>query len=187
MSADVDLFIVADDEAIARATFDRVYDHLITRIRLGMHKHRQLLILRTALAVSFYAGHPQRTIQLILRRHSCVADVIFGFDVDACQLAYDGKTVLATPSALRAYQTGSTRPERSHRRENVSSGSAASRSPYLDEIDRAQSGTERIFTYIGQSSLRHLTLSAGGDIPTYQVGTGDRRAAKASRSLRTRR
>ena len=35
-----------------------------------------------------------------------MADVIFGFDVDACQLAYDGKRVLATPSAKRALTSG---------------------------------------------------------------------------------
>ncbi len=43
--------------------------------------------------------------QIILRRHPCVGDVIFGFDVDSCQFAYDGDRVLATPSALRAYRS----------------------------------------------------------------------------------
>ena len=107
-SADVDLFIVADDEAIARATFDRAYEHLITLNRPG---HARIAPedgrpAHGGKAVSFYGlsaahdpAHPSAP--------PCVADVIFGFDVDACQLAYDGKTVLATPSAVRAlHRTG---------------------------------------------------------------------------------
>ena len=55
--------------------------------------------------VTLFAGWPQRNVQVILRRHPCAGDVIFGFDVDSCQFAYDGDRVLATPSALRAYRS----------------------------------------------------------------------------------
>ena len=105
-SADIDLFIVAPDEATARATCDRVYAHFRRGLGANRLEHRELLLLRSRMAISFYANMPQRTVQLILRRHACVADVIFSFDVDACQLAYDGQRVLATPSAVRAFRTG---------------------------------------------------------------------------------
>ena len=190
---DVDLFIVADDEAIARATFDRVYEHLITRIRLGMHDHRQLLILRTALAVSFYAGHPQRTIQIILRRHSCVADVIFGFDVDACQLAYDGKRVLATPSALRAYQTGINiaDPERSspayEKRLVIRDPRLRGRHTWIGDRPRRKAVQERSLHIHWPivASPPHPILRRRQHTSLSGRHAGDRRAAKASRSLRT--
>ena len=38
-----------------------------------------------------HVSHSQ--VQAILRRYACVADVIFNFDLDACQLAYDGERV----------------------------------------------------------------------------------------------
>ena len=98
--SDIDIFIVAEDEATARAAFDRVVAHFKARLAAdalpgvpagaAVPARRELVVVRSHLAVSLYAGHPQRTVQVILRRHSCVADVIFGFDVDACQLAYDG-------------------------------------------------------------------------------------------------
>ena len=104
--ADIDIFIVAEEESVARAAFDRVVGHFKARLAVDTMTHRRLVIVRSHLAVSLYAGWPQRTVQVILRRHACVADVIFGFDVDACQLAYDGDAVYATPSATRALRTG---------------------------------------------------------------------------------
>ena len=115
---DLDLFIVADDEATARATYDRVLRHLAGQRRPANNAgnnnnnnnnsitHHQLLVVRSAFAVTFAAAYPQRNLQLILRRHACTADVIFNFDVDCCQVAWDGKRVLATPSAHRALRTG---------------------------------------------------------------------------------
>jgi hypothetical protein len=62
--------------------------------------------MRSPFAVTLIVGHPQRHLQIILRRYACIADVIFNFDIDSCQLAYDGNTVWATPSARRALMTG---------------------------------------------------------------------------------
>ena len=66
----------------------------------------ELLVTRSPYAITFCVGDPQRHIQLILIRRSCIADVILNFDIDCCQVAWDGSRVLATPSALRALQTG---------------------------------------------------------------------------------
>ena len=35
-------------------------------------------------------------------RYSCVADVLLNFDIDICQVAWDGTRVLCTPAAMRA-------------------------------------------------------------------------------------
>ena len=64
-TADIDLFIVAEDEQTARAAFDRVFAHL--KHNLDRTEHHQLLVLRSPMAVSFYAAFPNRTIQVVLR------------------------------------------------------------------------------------------------------------------------
>ena len=68
--------------------------------------HYELLFTRSPYAITFCIGYPQRHIQLILVRRQCVADAILNFDIDCCQVAWDGNRVLATPSAFRLLQTG---------------------------------------------------------------------------------
>ena len=121
-ASDVDLFIVADDDAAALACYERVLRHLTTSLAdpnrgtqdddgFGDNfepvlSERKLLVTRTKYAVTFVAGWPQRHLQLVLRRYSCVADVILNFDVDVCQVAYDGARVYATPAARAALVSG---------------------------------------------------------------------------------
>jgi hypothetical protein len=119
-TSDIDLFVVADSDAQAQAVYQRVLRHFAARIAAvqelpdfeeGEHVPpykvcKQLLVVRSAKAVTFVAGYPQRHVQLILRRHRSVGDVIWNFDVDACQLAYDGEKVYATPAARRALTSG---------------------------------------------------------------------------------
>ena len=136
-ATDIDLFIVANDEASARAAFDRVYAHLLARFDLVANdvemgdfevegaqrrevdipehdsgeppfrmKEWAMLVTRSRYAVTFAAGWPQRHVQVILRRYSCVADVLLQFDIDCCQLAFDGDRLWASPSARRALTSG---------------------------------------------------------------------------------
>ena len=103
----VDIFIVADDDKTARAAYDRVLQHFCAERDEQHFDHQELLVVRSPFAVTFHAGEQERFVQVILRRNSCIGDVIFfGFDVDCCQIAWDGKRVLATPSAQRAILTG---------------------------------------------------------------------------------
>ena len=181
-SADVDLFIVADDDASARAAFFRVYAHLKARLAAGNHPTQpHLLVLRSRFAVTFYTGYPQRTIQVVLRRHACVADVILGFDVDACQLAYDGQRVWATPSAQRAFRTGINfaDPERSspayeQRLAKYSTRGFAVAVPGLELERVAKPYISGIFTWVDGLHMRRLLLTFGGaDKPNYSVSTQD--------------
>lgn len=181
-SADVDLFIVADDDTTARAAFFRVYAHLKGRLAAGNHPNQSsLLMLRSRFAVTFYTGYPQRTIQVVLRRHACVADVIFNFDVDACQLAYDGQRVWATPSAQRAFRTGINfaDPERSspayeQRLAKYSTRGFAVAVPGLELKRVAKPYISGIFTWVDSLHMRRLLLTFGGaDKPNYSVSTQD--------------
>jgi hypothetical protein len=71
----------------------------------AMRNGGQILVVRSKQAITFVAGWPQRHIQLILAGNSCVADAVVHFDIDACQVAFDGQKVLATPAAVRALRT----------------------------------------------------------------------------------
>jgi hypothetical protein len=181
-SADIDLFIVADDDATAHAAFFRVYAHLKGRLAAGNHPNQpHLLVLRSRFAVTFYTGYPQRTVQVVLRRHACVADVIFNFDVDACQLAYDGQRVWATPSAQRAFRTGINfaDPERSspayeNRLAKYSTRGFAVAVPGLELERVAKPYTSGVFTWVNGVHMRRLLLTFGGaDKPNYSVSTQD--------------
>ena len=134
-ASDVDFFIVADDESSAQAAFDRLFAHLKARYDVvpnheywrqengeprlekdrGDHDDGEppfrlatdaMLVVRSRFAVTFAAGWPQRHIQVILRRYSCVADVLLQFDIDCCQFAYSGGRVWATLAAQRALVSG---------------------------------------------------------------------------------
>ena len=74
--SDVDFFVVADEEASARAAFDRLVSHVKARLAErpvwpddqtdgnNLDPHTELLVYRSRMAVTIYAGHPQRTVQV---------------------------------------------------------------------------------------------------------------------------
>ncbi|CAB9509719.1 SH3KBP1-binding protein 1 [Seminavis robusta] len=113
---DIDLFLVAPNPEKARAIYDKIVQHFAggrgddnDRIH-----HHQLLLVRSQYAVTIVVGYPQRNVQIILAHHRCPAEVVFNFDIDCCQVFFDGKNVRATPAAQRALMTGTNMadPER---------------------------------------------------------------------------
>jgi hypothetical protein len=76
--SDIDLFVVAEEEASARAAFDRLVSHIKARLAErpvwpddhtdgnDLGPHTELLVYRSRMAVTIYAGHPQRTVQVTL-------------------------------------------------------------------------------------------------------------------------
>jgi len=105
---DTDLFLVANSEQEAREIYDRILGYFgdpSVRQRAGF-RHHQLLVARSAFAVTIVAGCPPRPVQIILARHCCAAEIIYNYDVDSCQFYYDGARVRATPSGHRAWMTG---------------------------------------------------------------------------------
>jgi hypothetical protein len=102
--SDLDLFVVSSRENAGEEAFQMLLRHF-----KNVHQEagkNDLLVTRTRLAVTFAFGYPQRHIQLILRRYNCVAQVLLNFDIDCCQVAYDGNTVMATPAGMRALESG---------------------------------------------------------------------------------
>lgn len=58
------------------------------------------------LGVEALAASEQAEVQIVLRQFPSVAAVLHSFDVEPCALAFDGRTVLATPRALAALTSG---------------------------------------------------------------------------------
>lgn len=49
--------------------------------------------MRTLRAITFVSAFPYRKIQIVLRLYKTLAEVLHGFDVDACSIGFDGHTV----------------------------------------------------------------------------------------------
>ena len=54
-----------------------------------------LLAVRTQNAITFVPQWPKRKVQIILRLYQSPAEILAGFDIDSCAVAYDGTTVWA--------------------------------------------------------------------------------------------
>ena len=64
-----------------------------------------MLAVKSRHAVTFVQNYPRRHIQVILRIYKSPSEVLIGFDIDSCAVAYDGKRVWALPRAVRALNT----------------------------------------------------------------------------------
>ena len=95
--SDVDLFLYGLDAAAARAKIKHIY---CTLARNWAPQH--ISIVRTQNAVTFAAPWPFRRVQIILRLYSSPAEVLMGFDIDSCCVAYDGTSVSCLPRWRRA-------------------------------------------------------------------------------------
>ncbi|CAM9531104.1 unnamed protein product [Ectocarpus sp. 12 AP-2014] len=94
-SSDVDLFLYGLDEKAATEKVREIYN----AVKLANPKIYAVRSLRTVTLVSEF---PFRKIQIVLRLYKTLAEVLHGFDVDACSVGFDGHTVWATNRAARA-------------------------------------------------------------------------------------
>jgi hypothetical protein len=101
-AADIDLFLTTRDPDVALETILEVY----RRLRRAVPPSCPIEILRSPNSVTFLPPWPYRAIQVVSRLYHSAAQVLLGFDLDCCCVAYDGKSVLALPRALRALRRG---------------------------------------------------------------------------------
>jgi hypothetical protein len=59
-------------------------------------------VIRTSRAVTILNTYPFRHVQIILRLYKSPAEVLLGFDIDACTFGFDGQKVWATERGRRA-------------------------------------------------------------------------------------
>lgn len=95
----VDLFIYGLDE---HAALDKIR-HIGSCVEDAANV--DVLAVRTADAVTFVGGHPNRNVRVHLKRFDSIAHVVASIDVDACAVAFDGSKVYAAPRALHALMT----------------------------------------------------------------------------------
>lgn len=55
----------------------------------------QIFAVRSQKTVTFVSEFPYRKIQVVLRLYKSLAEVLHGFDVDACSVGFDGQKVRA--------------------------------------------------------------------------------------------
>lgn len=61
----------------------------------------QIFAVRGLRAITFVSEFPYRKVQIVLRLYKTLAEVLHGFDVDACSMGFDGHTVSAIISTRR--------------------------------------------------------------------------------------
>ena len=54
---------------------------------------KQIYAVRSLRTVTLVSEFPYRKIQIVLRLYKTLAEVLHGFDVDACSVGFDGHTV----------------------------------------------------------------------------------------------
>ena len=91
---DIDMFLVGLSANEANDRIRALYEHLRT--------FGDTTVVRTKCAITFMQEHPHRVIQVILRLYKSPAEILAGFDVDACCVAYNGERVWASQRARRA-------------------------------------------------------------------------------------
>ena len=98
-SRDIDLFLCGLDEEEARAKIRHIHDVILGNCV------QDPLVMVNGHAVTFYLEFPTRAIQVVSRLYRSPAEVLLGFDVDACCVGWDGTTVWMPPRTMRAFNT----------------------------------------------------------------------------------
>eukprot|EP01133_Synstelium_polycarpum_P020953 gene20953-25153_t len=97
--SDIDLFMYGLDDKAATARLVTIYNFLKTL-------SPNVQTVRTKYAVTFLNAYPFRNVQVVLRLYKSPAEVLMGFDIDACSVGFDGSDVYALPRARRAIVNG---------------------------------------------------------------------------------
>lgn len=102
-SIDVDIFFInglTQDEIISKGK--KIYDSI---------KHKKKII-KTDTTINILVEVVQQEtifticLQLVLKSYVNIKEILLFFDIDCCKVAYDGKKLYATPSAINALSTG---------------------------------------------------------------------------------
>ncbi|KAI8810866.1 hypothetical protein BJ742DRAFT_161669 [Cladochytrium replicatum] len=92
-ASDIDLFIYGLAEDAAKAKMDEIYNSIADNLP------HACIAFRTPAAVTIVSRYPYRHVQLVLRLYKSPAEVVMGFDVDACAVGFNGTDVMITRRA----------------------------------------------------------------------------------------
>jgi hypothetical protein len=96
--SDIDLFLYGLDEQQAKDKIRKIYNCI------RKNSDDAVLIIRSKFAITFQTKD-RKPIQIILRIYKSPAEVLCGFDIDSCCVAFNGKDVLCLPRFARAIRT----------------------------------------------------------------------------------
>jgi tetratricopeptide (TPR) repeat protein len=94
-SSDIDLFLYGLNTDAATKKVSQLY-HAVKKA------NPQVFCVRSLHTITLVSEFPKRKIQIILRLYKTLAEVLHGFDLDACSVGFDGTDVWATDRAARA-------------------------------------------------------------------------------------
>jgi hypothetical protein len=95
---DLDIFCITKDVHQARMEIRRLYNYLLTKTV------DKIIILRNTHAITFKSENIK--VQFILRLYNSIVQVISGFDIDSCCVAYDGDHVYGMDRYVRSVTYG---------------------------------------------------------------------------------
>lgn len=94
---DIDLYLCTDNKKYARECIKRIYNTIRNN-----YKGKNIKVYSSDIALTFSLDYPYKDIQVITARYTSPAELLLGFDIDACSAAYNGSTVWATDRFKRA-------------------------------------------------------------------------------------
>src|SRR3990167_964216 len=97
-SSDIDIFIYG----LSAEQGNRKLIEIFESVKLAIAGTEDVICFRSLHAVTIVSRFPYRHIQIILRLYKSPAEVLMGFDIDACSVGYDGKDIWMTPRAHHA-------------------------------------------------------------------------------------
>jgi hypothetical protein len=96
-SSDIDLFVYGmDNDEDANRKLKQIHSLVVSNTK-GAGE-----VIRTSRAVTILNSYPYRHVQIILRLYRSPAEVLLGFDIDACTFGFDGRDVWAMERGRRA-------------------------------------------------------------------------------------
>ncbi|KAL6719081.1 hypothetical protein ACLMJK_003316 [Lecanora helva] len=100
---DIDLYIygLGPDDANRKA--EEIHD---TWARNLPASATEKLVVKNAKTINLLTSYPNRRIQIVLKLLPTPTDVLLNFDLDACAIGFDGRSVFMLPRCARSIETG---------------------------------------------------------------------------------
>ncbi|PPQ97562.1 hypothetical protein CVT26_002347 [Gymnopilus dilepis] len=95
-ASDIDIFIWGLSPDEAKVKMECIYQAVRSAVS------GDVICVRKANTISIHADYPCRPIQIVLRLYQSPAEILAGFDIDACCCAYDGQRIWVNPRSLTA-------------------------------------------------------------------------------------
>jgi len=104
--SDIDLFIYGLNESSAKDKINTIIDNV--REYVTNFFNCDLHVMKNKYVISMIPENVDKRchkVQIILRLYKCVYEILAGFDIDSCAVAYNGSDILMTERSLNSFLT----------------------------------------------------------------------------------